>query len=173
MSDRIAVMLDGDIQQLASPEEIYDHPATAFVAGFIGQQNFLPGTAKGDGHELAADTFTVVASKMADDVVVGQPALAAVRPEYVTVSGSAPSEEVNVVRGTLAGTAHLGELIQYVVTTPDGRELLSRQPRSSAVRLAVGEPVWCSWQAADAHIFGAEQHDLVLPDPADPVVDTA
>jgi iron(III) transport system ATP-binding protein len=45
MSDRIAVMLSGRIEQLAGPEEIYDSPATAFVAGFIGSQNFLPGKA--------------------------------------------------------------------------------------------------------------------------------
>jgi spermidine/putrescine transport system ATP-binding protein len=173
MSDRIAVMLDGDIQQLASADEIYDEPATAFVAGFIGQQNFLPGTAKGDGHELTADTYNVVAGTRADDVVVGQHALAAVRPEYVTVSGTDPGGEANVVQGTLAGTSHLGELIQYVIRTPDGRELLSRQPRSSAVRLSVGEAVWCSWDTADAHMFGGGQHDLVLPDPAEPAAESA
>jgi spermidine/putrescine transport system ATP-binding protein len=173
MSDRIAVMLDGDIQQLASPEHIYDDPATAFVAGFIGQQNFLPGTAEGDGHQLSADAYTVVAGTRADDVVVGRHALAAVRPEYVMVSGTDPGTGTNVVRGTLAGTSHLGELIQYVVRTADGPEMLSRQPRSSAVRLTVGESVWCSWNAADAHMFGGGQHDLVLPDPAEPAVETA
>jgi spermidine/putrescine transport system ATP-binding protein len=173
MSDRIAVMLDGDIQQLASADVIYDEPATAFVAGFIGQQNFLPGTARGDGHELAADTYSVIAGTRAADVVVGQHALAAVRPEYVTVAGSDPGREANVVRGTLAGTSHLGELIQYVIRTPDGRELLSRQPRSSAVRLSVGEAVWCSWDTADAHMFGGGQHDLVLPDPAEPAAESA
>jgi spermidine/putrescine transport system ATP-binding protein len=166
MSDRIAVMLDGRIQQLAAPEEIYDRPETAFVAGFIGQQNFLPGTAKGDGHELAADSYTVVAGRSADDVVVGELALAAVRPEYILVTGEDPAREVNVVRGTLAGTSHLGELIQYVVRTDNGRELLSRQPRARAPRLTVGDPVWCCWEAADAHLFGGSQHDLVLADPA-------
>ena len=44
MSDRIAVMLDGRIEQLADPDTIYDHPASAFVAGFIGKQNFFEGT---------------------------------------------------------------------------------------------------------------------------------
>ena len=52
MSDRIAVMLDGHIEQLDDPDEIYDRPASAFVAGFIGQQNFFPGQIKGDGFEL-------------------------------------------------------------------------------------------------------------------------
>ena len=46
MSDRIAVMLDGHVEQLADPDTIYDFPASAFVAGFIGQQNFFEGTAR-------------------------------------------------------------------------------------------------------------------------------
>jgi spermidine/putrescine transport system ATP-binding protein len=167
MSDRIAVMLDGRVQQLASPERIYDEPTTAFVAGFIGQQNFLPGTAKGDGHELSADGYSVVADRRSDDVVVGEAGLAAVRPEYVTVTDVDPQREVNVLRGVLAGTSHLGELTQFVVRTADHREVLSRQPRTAAARIAVGAEVWCSWQSVDAHIFGGEQQHLVLPDPAD------
>ena len=67
----------------------------------------------------------------------------------------------------MAGLSHLGELIQYVVRTDDGRELLSRQPRGAAARLEVGTAVWCCWETADTHIFGGEQHDIVLPDPAD------
>jgi spermidine/putrescine transport system ATP-binding protein len=168
MSDRIAVMLDGRVQQLAGPEEIYDRPATAFVAGFIGQQNFLPGVAKGDGSEVAGDGWTVLAGRTGADVVPGEGAIAAVRPEYVEVLASDPGEAVNVLRGTLAGTAHLGELIQHVVRVGGDREVISRRPRDAAGRLDVGQPVWCRWRAADAHVFGAAQRDLVMADPADP-----
>jgi spermidine/putrescine transport system ATP-binding protein len=167
MSDHIAVMLDGRLQQLATPEEIYDHPATAFVAGFIGQQNFLTGTAKGDGHEVVANGYTVLAGQRSDDVVVGEPALAAVRPEYLEITTEPPSEAVNVVAGALAGTAHLGELVQYVVRGEDGRELLCRQPRHRAPRIDLGQSVWCTWKADNAHVFGAGQRDLVLAEPAD------
>jgi spermidine/putrescine transport system ATP-binding protein len=167
MSDHIAVMLDGRLQQLATPEEIYDHPATAFVAGFIGQQNFLTGTAKGDGHELVAAHCTVLAGHKADDVVVGEPALAAVRPEYVDVVTEDPGDRVNVLGGTLAGTAHLGELVQYVVRSADGREFLGRHPRHRAPRIDPGQPVWCTWKPENAHLFGAGQRDLVLAEPAD------
>jgi spermidine/putrescine transport system ATP-binding protein len=169
MSGHIAVMLDGRLQQLASPEEIYDRPATAFVAGFIGQQNFLTGTAKGDGHELVADGYTVQAERRADDVVVGEAALAAIRPEYVDVTTEDPGSGVNVLSGTLAGTAHLGELVQYVVTHGDGEEFLSRQPRHRAARIDIGERVWCTWKAHDAHLFGSGQRELVLTEPADEI----
>ncbi|HEX9993086.1 MAG TPA: ABC transporter ATP-binding protein [Acidimicrobiales bacterium] len=168
MSDRIAVMLDGRIEQLGTPEEVYDRPASAFVAGFIGQQNFLVGTATADGSGLEADGCRVAAGRVAADVAAGQAAIAAVRPEYVQVADTDPGAATNVLKGTLAGTAHLGELVQYVVTTPAGAEVISRQPRASAPRLAVGEPVWCSWDAADAHLFGAGQRHLVLPDPGEP-----
>jgi spermidine/putrescine transport system ATP-binding protein len=168
MSDRIAVMLEGRIEQLGTPDAVYDEPASAFVAGFIGQQNFLSGTAKGDGRELVADHYTVVAKRRADDVVVGEAGLAAVRPEHVVVAADDPAREVNVVRGTLAGVAHLGEVIQYVVRTPGRVDVISRQPRHLAARLDPGDTVFCTWDSEHAHIFGDRQAHLVIPDPADP-----
>jgi spermidine/putrescine transport system ATP-binding protein len=168
MSDRIAVMLDGRVEQLATPEEVYDRPASAFVAGFIGQQNFLVGTATADGRGLDADGCRVAADRVAADVAAGREAIAAVRPEYVEVADTDPATSTNVLRGTLAGTAHLGELVQYVVTTPAGAEVISRQPRARAPRLVPGEPVWCSWRSADVHLFGAAQRHLVLPEAGEP-----
>ena len=166
MSDRIAVMLDGHIEQLADPDRIYDDPSCAFVAGFIGQQNFLPGVVKGDGSELAGDGFTVVAAKVAKDAVAGGPGVAAIRPESIDVRDTRPDGELNMIAGTLAGVSHLGDVIQFVVRT-GSRELLSRQPRHKAPKLSVGEQVWCRWERDQAHVFGGEQADLVLADPAD------
>jgi spermidine/putrescine transport system ATP-binding protein len=167
MSDRIAVMLDGRIEQLGTSDAVYDEPASAFVAGFIGQQNFLRGTAKGDGHELVSDDFTVLGARRAADVVVGEPGLAAIRPERITVTDADPHGAVNVVAGTLAGVSHLGEVMQYVVRTAS-QDLISRQPRHLAARLSLGAPVWCTWDTAHAHVFGEQQAHLVIPDPADP-----
>jgi spermidine/putrescine transport system ATP-binding protein len=109
MSDRIVVMLDGHVEQAADPDTIYDQPASAFVAGFIGQQNFLPGIVKGDGHELAGEGFTVIAARAADDAVPGNPGLAAVRPEAVTLELDVPDQAINAVHGRLAGISHLGD----------------------------------------------------------------
>ena len=63
MSDRIAVMLDGHVEQLADPDEIYDSPASAFVAGFIGQQNFFDGTARESGRVVEGDGWTIHARR--------------------------------------------------------------------------------------------------------------
>ena len=86
MSDRIAVMLDGRIEQLADPDTIYDHPATAFVAGFIGKQNFFEGTARNAGTTVEGDGWTIRSLARADRRCGRRAALAAVRPEAVMVS---------------------------------------------------------------------------------------
>ncbi|HKE97586.1 MAG TPA: ABC transporter ATP-binding protein [Actinomycetes bacterium] len=161
MSDRIAVMLDGRIQQLADPERIYDQPATAFVAGFIGQQNFFSGTAGGDGSEVACADATIASRQHAADMRPGQPAIAAVRPEHVRVTPVDPGRQVNAAAGRLASVAHLGEVIQQVVRLRGGQEVISRQARAGTARLGVGQEVWCTWEAERVHLFSGAQAGLV------------
>ena len=166
MSDRIAVMLDGHIEQLADPDTIYDHPVSAFVAGFIGQQNFFSGTARESGRVVEGDGWTIRAKEAAADVPDGAGALASVRPEAIAMSDTQPQGSENSVTGTLASVAHLGDVIQFVVLTPGRKEILARLPRPRAPRLEVGSQVWCSWELDQTHVFGAEQADIVLADPA-------
>jgi spermidine/putrescine transport system ATP-binding protein len=166
MSDRIAVMLDGRIEQLGDPYTIYEHPSSAFVAGFIGQQNFFRGRALEGGASIKSDGATLTSSRPADSLTVGSAALAAVRPEAITVSETDPGATVNVLRGELAGISHLGDVIQFVVSAGDGREILARLPRTRAPRLVTGQSVWCSWNPDHTYLFTAEQADLVLADPA-------
>ena len=166
MSDRIAVMLDGHVEQLADPDTIYDNPASAFVAGFIGQQNFFGGTAKQDGSVVEGDGWTIRSSNRSPDAVDGRPALAAIRPEAVQLQEEQPKDTVNAVRGTLAGISHLGDAIQFVVITAGQKEILCRMPRPRAPKLEVGGDVWCTWDADQVHAFDAGQADVVLADPA-------
>ena len=149
MSDRIAVMLDGHVEQLADPDSIYDQPASAFVAGFIGQHNFLRGSAKGDGHELdKSDGCTVLAARRADDVVAGEPAIAAVRPEAITLTRRRPGRAVNVVDGTARG--HLAprrrDPVRRARHVPAARSSAA-SPRHEAPSWTPGQPVWCRWAA--------------------------
>jgi spermidine/putrescine transport system ATP-binding protein len=164
MSDRIAIMLEGHVEQLADPETVYERPASAFVAGFIGRNNFWKGTATGDG--VKADDGTVfVVSKPEEKVPAGLPALAAVRPESVVLHASDPGSSANTVVGEIAGVSHFGDTLQYVVRTPS-RTILVLTPRANAVRLHAGDPVWAAWSADDVYMFSADQADLVLEEPA-------
>ncbi|MEO8423424.1 MAG: ABC transporter ATP-binding protein [Actinomycetota bacterium] len=166
MSDRIAVMLDGRIEQLADPDTIYDHPASAFVAGFIGKQNFFEGTSRDAGHTVQGDGWTFRSTLEPIGTSDGGAALAAIRPEAVNVSEGRPSEEPNAISGTLASISHLGDVIQFVVLTPGRKEVIARLPRPRAPRLDVGSTVWCSWDPELTHMFGADQAEIVLVDPA-------
>jgi ABC-type Fe3+/spermidine/putrescine transport system ATPase subunit len=167
MSDRIAVMLDGHVEQLADPDLIYENPASAFVAGFIGQNNFMEGVFGADG-ELACEGVTVVSERDHPGVSGGQRGIAAVRPEAISISSEEPPPGPNRLAATLAGISHLGDVIQYVVIAA-GRELLVRLPRHGAPRLNPGEPAWCTWPADLVQLFPYEQVGLVLA--ADPIND--
>jgi spermidine/putrescine transport system ATP-binding protein len=168
MSDRIAIMLDGRIEQLADPETVYERPASAFVAGFIGRNNFWAGTSTGTGIR-GVDGTVFVASSPEQIVPSGESALVAVRPESVHLDVSAPDSPVNSVAGVVAGVSHYGDVLQFVIRTATG-DLLSLQPRHSALRVAPGENVWCSWRAADVYQFSGDQAHLVLREPTTEVV---
>jgi len=173
MSDRIAVMLDGRVEQIDVPDVVYDDPASAFVAGFIGQQNFFRGTAQDSGRAVRAAGTVLRSSRPAVALGDGEPALAAVRPEDVRIGPAAgpPGSAGGVAgdncsRGTLRGVSHLGDTIQYVVAAEAGDDLLARAPRGEVAGLAVGGAVTCSWAADAVRVFGAAQAHLVAHEPA-------
>ncbi len=164
MSDRIAIMLEGHIEQLGDPETVYERPASAFVAGFIGRNNFWRGTATADG--LRAEDGTVfVVSKPEEQVAISQPGLAAVRPECFKIHTSDPLVDTNVFAGTVGTVAHFGDALQYVIRTPS-RDVLVLAPRSGAPRLASGDAAWLTWSSDDIYLFSDRQADLVLAEPA-------
>lgn len=164
MSDRIAIMLEGHVEQLADPETVYERPASAFVAGFIGRNNFWTGTSTGGG--VNADDGTVfVVARPDEQVAAGSPALAAIRPESLILHASDPGAVTNVLTGEVAGVSHFGDTLQYVVRTGN-RTIIVLTPRANAVRLHAGDAVWATWGADDVYMFSADQADLILEEPA-------
>ncbi len=177
MSDRIAIMRDGHIEQLADADTIYASPATAYVAGFVGQQNFLAGTVA-DAAPGATTLHTVHGLLRAAKVASGSPRLrvgsaaqAAVRPEFVQIAARAGGADAgaglgseggsNRVAGTLIGLSHLGETMQYLVQIGgDGagsQSLLARRPTPEAPRLSIGDAVWCSWNPESVILFADDE----------------
>lgn len=159
MSDRIAVMRDGRIEQLADADTIYGSPVSAYVAAFIGQQNFVDGTLEAPG--TVTTEHGTLRSEGTDPVAIGQRVRAAIRPELVRVaaaaSAEAPAIAGNSLLGTLLGISHQGETMQYLVSISPTLSLISRQPRPDAPELRAGEAVRCSWQSGDVQLFAADQ----------------
>ena len=152
MSDRIAIMRDGRIEQLADADTIYSSPASAYVAGFVGQQNFLTGVA-GDEGQVETEVGTVRSTRTVP-VRPGQRVRVAVRPEVIALEPSPPTESgPNSVRGRVLGVAHQGETRQFLLDAGTERTLLVRRPTPVAPDLRVGDDAWAHWAAGDVHLF--------------------
>jgi spermidine/putrescine transport system ATP-binding protein len=159
MSDRIAVMNDGAIEQLGGPREVYERPATTFVAGFIGTSNVLSGTvARTDG-----DTAVIEAGTGERILVPGAPSAAGgaveltVRPEKIAIGLHPPDGEVCAVRGTVTEVVYLGTFTNYTVRTSTGADVVVFvQNASSADDVAAsGDTVWLSWDPRHSYAIGA------------------
>ena len=131
MSDRIAVMRDGRIEQLGAPRDVYHDPESAFVAHFIGGTNLLPGTVKTVDDEGRAEIDTDMGSLRgfaAPGLATGERAVAAVRLEDVVLrawAANGVATEANTVRGRIGIGLFNGSSVDYHVET-DGGELHAR-----------------------------------------------
>jgi spermidine/putrescine transport system ATP-binding protein len=155
LSDRIAVMRDGEIQQVGTPEEIYEQPRNRFVADFIGMSNFVEGTvlrreppfaelgisSNGNGNLLR------VWADNAADAPVGRSIYANLRPERISLSPiSAEPSHRNRARGIVTETVYLGTGIQYRVELDTTLHIVALQPNYGAAgRFKVGSPVFLEW----------------------------
>lgn len=127
ISDRIAVMNKGQIVQIGSPEEIYNHPNSEFVADFIGKSNILEGEYKKDAGESAqfilADSNISVRVQPVDQL--GENPRLILRPEQITISDDAMTgQNLNCLPATIEHVTFLGEMIYYHVRLENGAKLL-------------------------------------------------
>ena len=166
MSDRVAVMKDGRIEQIGTASSVYDSPESAFVAGFIGRQNSFAGTISSfdsAGVRVQTAGLSLYSSRPTKGDVPassGAEVSAAIRPESVVISSSQPGAPgpasdapVNSVTGTLLGVSELGHSLQLVVHTPSDDQILARLPRAANPPTELGSPVTCSWSADAVRIF--------------------
>ena len=150
MSDRVAVFNHGRIEQVGTPTEIYEHPATAFVAGFVGTTNLLSGE--------------VARAVLGDDVVV------TIRPERIrmvapnaTVPDDAPR-----TGGTVTEVLYLGAETRFVVGLDGGGRIIVSRPNTSAHRdAAPGSTVLLSWREDDVRIIAGSPADVAPEADAD------
>jgi spermidine/putrescine transport system ATP-binding protein len=161
MSDRIAVMNDGLVEQLGSPRDIYEHPATKFVAGFIGTSNLLSGTVQSVSATSAVIVDTGdqhVEVPLREDVPLtpGSTVELTVRPEKIGLSAQPPSGGRCRLRGTVTEVVYLGTSTNYNVLTSTGDEMtVFVQNTDSATDLATrGQDVWLCWEPGHAYVIG-------------------
>jgi spermidine/putrescine transport system ATP-binding protein len=169
MSDRIAVMRAGRVEQLGAPEELYEHPATEFVAGFLGVSNFLDGEVVGRSDDIVDVRLldgTVVRAQGpnvngATQVRVG------VRPEKLRVHArdAEVGSALNSMLGTVLDASYVGVSTQYLIETADGRRMTvyaqNLETSGSSEAIADGESVRLSWQPRHTFVIEPDLEDNV------------
>jgi len=156
MSDRIAVMDRGRIEQVADPEGVYERPATTFVAGFIGVSNLMPATVAGPGEVRLEHGPTIRVA--ADGLAPGQRCYAVVRPEKLQIEdgGESRSNGRPRVEGTVESSLYLGTATQIVVDLGDGVRMTVLVPNASEAERhqlpGGGVRVGLSWDPEHMHV---------------------
>jgi spermidine/putrescine transport system ATP-binding protein len=172
MSDRIAVMRAGKIEQLGTPEQLYERPSTEFVAGFLGVSNLLRATVAGrlgELVELDLPSGTRLRAP-ADGLAAGASVQVGVRPEKVHLShlatgtgSAAVGADANELAGSVLDASYVGVSTQYVVRTDDGHQIVvysqNLDVSGASEQLSVGERVRLSWKP---------QHTFVITKEAEP-----
>ena len=159
MSDRIAVMSAGHVEQVGTPEEIYDSPATPFVAGFIGSANLLPASVESVRDALAVvrvagDRTVEVPIANEHRFAAGDEAMVMVRPERVRLSVEQPSNGDPPLPVTVAELIFQGPVVRCVLRDATGDDIVAHL--ASDRRLAkpgTGESGWASWEHDAARLL--------------------
>jgi spermidine/putrescine transport system ATP-binding protein len=159
MSDRVAVMSNGVIEQLDEPRAIYDQPLTPFVADFIGDMNFLDGAVT----EATDDRFTVdagqgVVVRGRGSAMKGDQVRVGIRPERMIAHAGTNAEASNAADAQVITKMYLGDQIQVVATLVNGTNVVVREQRASADpaldTIHPGDRIAVSWDEAAPLLLG-------------------
>ncbi|MEP3638551.1 MAG: ABC transporter ATP-binding protein [Paracoccaceae bacterium] len=161
VASRVAVMDEGQLMQVATPEVIYEAPNSIYVADFIGDVNIIQGRARpldvgrfqvewSGGSPLMAESTTVFAE--------GQGCSLAIRPEKITIHAEQPEDTENSVQGKILDIGYLGNLSTYHVELPTGQIIKSQMVnarRASRRAFTWEDTVWISWRASAGVMLSA------------------
>ncbi|MEA5551234.1 ABC transporter ATP-binding protein [Anabaena cylindrica UHCC 0172] len=154
LSDRIAVMNQGKIEQIGTPSEIYEHPQTAFVADFIGDTNLFSGEITDVDSEyvriLTKTGFSIVAGRTDDTPTeLLQAVVLSVRPEKIQISLYQPNLPTNCFEGRLVNIMYLGTHVNYVVELANGINISILQPNTFGSLPDRDTPIYIWWAETD------------------------
>jgi len=164
MSDRIAVFNDGVVQQCAPPAELYEQPANAFVAEFIGENNFIEGTVErlenGRAKAVIPGEGTILA-KASDGLKPGGRCILSIRPEKLFIHPSSHDSD-NEITGSFVARIYVGDFIRYYFRLADGSEIVVKVLNDpSAPDFGEGDTGRLQWLTSDCIAF---PHTGELPD---------
>ncbi|MGH3034684.1 MAG: ABC transporter ATP-binding protein [Gaiellaceae bacterium] len=158
MSDRIAVMNEGAVEQIATPRALYEHPATPFVAGFIGTSNLIE--LRCDRVERGIATMHVGEGERIFAPLARRPAggkvQITVRPEKIKIAGRGDESAGSRVHGSVTDVVYLGSLTELIVELSTGERLtVHRLNDATAADAAVGDTVILAWATEHSFVVGA------------------
>ncbi len=158
MSDRIAVMNEGVVEQVAEPRELYEHPATPFVAGFIGTSNLL--SLKVD--ERAGGTIAMRLDQgqrmlAPDPGTTTSPVQITVRPEKVKLANGDVPDDFSMILGKVEDVVYLGSMTELIVRLATGEQLAVHQlnDEEDQVYADVGDDVRLQWRLEHSYVIGS------------------
>ena len=159
VSDRLAVMYAGRVLQIGTPEAIYEHPKSRFVADFIGEANLFEGEVKalvGAYARVAVNGVEFNACVHSEAVSAGSPVLLTLRPEKIALDRQPLPESDNSFLGRIEEAVYLGTDTRYTVRLGERLRVTVRRQNQTGKRLARGEPVYLSWSAMSSHLLPPE-----------------
>ncbi len=160
MSDRIAVISDGRVEQIGTPEEIYQHPSSVFVAGFIGMANLLPVTVNGrEGEQTIASFAGAHRVTVPDDsgFPPGSDATLMVRPERVRLAVTEPTGDRCGVPATVVDLVFQGPVVRVALAASDGSAVVAHiGPEEQLPLIRPGDPLWITWEPDSAVLLRPE-----------------
>lgn len=161
MSDRIALMNEGRIEQVGTPEEIYRRPATAFAAGFVGVANLLRATVvktSGDAVVVRIEAQDEIAIPCpGGSLIAGQSTRLMVRPERVVLATDPPGGNVFAISAKLEGRTFHGPMLRCTLRDEAGNQLIADvaadMERNS---WDLGRVLWAHWRPSDVHLLPSD-----------------
>ena len=182
LSDRIAVMNNGKIEQLGTPAEIYEAPRSSFVAAFIGDTNFFEGRVSSivspEYSRVKIDGFQESLVYNDKKLNEGNPVYLSIRPEKFQIGREMPEqrENLNLVQGKVADVIYLGAFTRFWVQVGEYRLAVWKQQRRFALDekpIRWGDDVWLWWHADDGFMLEkySESDELMMGTPPEEIGD--
>ncbi|WP_338021133.1 ABC transporter ATP-binding protein [Bacillus piscicola] len=154
MSDRIVIMNQGKIEQMGLPDEIYEKPATKFVADFIGETNLFEGTVMDANPSFATMKCggRHISIPNTGNFSKNERVYMSIRPEKIHVSAQA-GEEDNLLSATLKDEIYIGSVTKIIGEFPDGQKVIAHGSRDILKSCTRGDQLYLHWEPADSVVF--------------------